>query len=56
MSKKDYIKFARFIAEEVKPRLARDEAVEVASKLAAIFIDDNSRFDYQRFMAACGLA
>jgi hypothetical protein len=66
MTKKDYIKFAKMIAEE-KERIVRDEPMldtrelltdellTVSHKIARLFADDNSRFDRSRFLRACGL-
>ncbi len=53
MSKKDYIK----IADAIKHAAMDDKArYSVAYVLAQTFKVDNDRFDYDRFMKACGVA
>lgn len=61
MSRKDYEKFARMIRARVDatndqtPHEVFDR-LEYAAKLAAdVFVEDNPRFDKQRFLTACGV-
>lgn len=65
MSKKDYIKFAKMLAEEREFLQSRIEEPPyqsynfemgvIANKIADIFADDNPNFDNKRFLKACGL-
>ena len=59
MSKKDYVKFAKLFAGElalarvsgVKDRIEQVQVIILST--ADILAQDNSRFDRQRFYAAC---
>ncbi len=59
MTKKDFIVVARVVAEHIKAKQGyaiQQEAVkDVAIDLAHAFKADNSRFDYFKFMEACGI-
>lgn len=55
MSKKDYVAIAAtFKAEVEKDNEGRQALYNVALQLADCFGKDNSRFDEDRFLKACG--
>ena len=69
MTKKDYIKFAKMIAEQRNDawRNLQDDSPtytagrlqatkEIAHNMAAIFAEDNPNFDRDRFLKTCGLS
>ena len=62
MSRKDYRATADLIKSQRRldgpteaTRLANDTLRNIADGMASIFKADNSRFDRQKFMEACGL-
>ncbi len=63
MTRKDYIKIANVLNEELQRRIGEMNGNEESARLsmcnlwmdmAEIFKADNPRFDNQRFYAACG--
>lgn len=56
MSRKQFVAIAAAVRESVEKNPAGVEFYrEVANKLAAIFADENDRFDRARFIKACGV-
>lgn len=55
MTKKDYIVIAAIIDSAQAEHGSSDGLDDVAKELAAYFKRDNSRFDHDRFMEACGM-
>lgn len=57
MTRKDYVAIAEAIKSETDEWSSRDQANAVyfvAKRLARVFQRDNTRFETDRFMAACG--
>lgn len=52
MSRKDYVRTASILKNTVDDY---DERRRLAREFASMFKEDNSSFDYGRFMAACGV-
>lgn len=50
MTKKDYIRAAEIIREA---RISDKERSDLVRRFAQFFRDDNPRFDFERFEAAC---
>ena len=53
MTRKDYEKVAKIIAEE--NFLGKAAKLGMARKFAAMFLQDNPKFDEYRFLQACGV-
>ena len=51
MTKKDYIKVAKIIKTT---SLGYPQRASLAASFASMFQEDNTRFDVQRFLDACG--
>ena len=61
MSRKDYLAFAKIIANQLQelreqgaPRAHADILIAIAWEMAEVFDADNPNFDEDRFMGACG--
>jgi hypothetical protein len=54
MTKKDYQAFAKMFSD-VGPEYGSNAWEELVERAADIFARDNSRFDRDRFRAACGV-
>lgn len=62
MTKKDYISIARVLADNRRDHATYDSqsmaivrCTDVANDIADMLARDNSRFDRERFLAACGV-
>lgn len=63
MTRKDYVKFAVIIKAEVDGLNKQNECYKdiafcitsIADSMSAIFREDNTNYDRNRFMDACGL-
>jgi hypothetical protein len=65
MSKKDYVKFAKMLEGQKPVRMDTETLDEFLARVsmwaiivretARLFQADNSRFDYARFVTACGM-
>ena len=59
MTRKDYVAMAQVIREEVDNFDSIPEAMtaihNITEGMAKVFKQDNERFDYERFISACGL-
>ncbi len=53
MTKKDYIKFANVLKFYVVTMKLSDSIRMIANDLCDIFIEDNPRFDKDKFLEAC---